>query len=210
MPLGFSSQLFGSWNEMHFFRRLNPSIMGSLWFEQTFQIVEITWNTAVKFGIIYSSSVSPKTHTKVPSGALLCWFFSVNTKGNATFGVCASLCACLTLCGCQKVFLGIFCRTLEWLKLEKLLDQRVQTLTQHVFVDVVLILRKNKMEFNVFQHSLCSPTLPDLVVFRTFTPLWINKPKNPLKYCTIKFVAATNDAFRHETCAVLLEINRVY
>lgn len=86
--------------------------------------------------------VSPKTHTKVPSAALGHWFFSVNTTGNATFGVSASLCSCLKLYSCQKIILSVFFRVLEWFKLEKPSDQWVQPLTQHVFVDMVLILRK--------------------------------------------------------------------
>lgn len=112
MPLGFSSQLSGSWNKIHFIRRLNHRTMESLWLVKIFQIIKMIWNIAIKFGITCKAQVSSKTHPRVSSGALVYWFFSVNTKGNATFGAGASLCACLTLCGCQKMIFSVFFVTL--------------------------------------------------------------------------------------------------
>lgn len=53
------------------------------------------------------------------------------------------------------MILRVSFRILEWLKVEKLSDNPVQPLTQHVFVDVVLILRENKWNF-MFSSIPCA------------------------------------------------------
>lgn len=77
MPLDFFSQLSVSWNEMNWIRRLNHSIVESLWLEKTFQVIEIIRNIAVKFDIIYNSSGLPEDSHKGPLWSPCTLIFSV-------------------------------------------------------------------------------------------------------------------------------------